>query len=287
MAAGLILMNASFASSAPSGILGQLIEDFHLSHTLAVLIISLFVLGYCVGPLLWGPLSEQYGRKAVLLVAFFGFTAFSIASIFANTTTQVLLFRFLGGTFAAAPLTTSGAIVADVWNPDVRGKAMSFFVLAPFAGPTLAPIVSGYIEVGGAGWRWLFVTLAIFSGFCFFLILFTIPETYAPTIQTRKAARKRKETGNNNWYSELEAQDLRFGERIERILTKPFKVLVSEPMLIAVALYMSVSRPPSSLAPTIADFAGSSSCTDLFTSSSKHILSSLLKVTILTPENQA
>lgn len=241
MAAGLILLNASFASSAPTGVLVQLIDQFHLSHTLAVLTISLFIVGYCVGPLLWGPLSEQYGRKLVLLVGFFCYTGFQVGSALAQTTAQVLIFRFLGGTFAAAPLTASGAIVADIWDADVRGKAMSFFVLAPFAGPALGPIVSGYIDVGGASWRWLFGTLAIFAGSCFFLILFTIPETYGPTIQNRKAVRKRKETGDNKWFSELEAEDLQFTQRIERILARPFKVMFYEPMLIAITLYMSVS----------------------------------------------
>ncbi|KAG9033819.1 hypothetical protein FS837_002381 [Tulasnella sp. UAMH 9824] len=84
--AGLLVLNATFASSAPSGVLGQLIPEFHLSHTLAVLTISLFVAGYCVGPLLWGPLSEQYGRKPVLLVAFFVYTGFQVGGALAQNT---------------------------------------------------------------------------------------------------------------------------------------------------------------------------------------------------------
>lgn len=49
---------STFASSAPSGIATNLIEQFNLSNELAALTISLFVFGYCVGPLFWGPLSE-------------------------------------------------------------------------------------------------------------------------------------------------------------------------------------------------------------------------------------
>ncbi|KAG8921875.1 hypothetical protein FRC01_014798, partial [Tulasnella sp. 417] len=227
--AGLLVLNATFASSAPSGTLGQLIPESHLSHTLAVLTISLFVAGYCVGPLLWGPLSEQFGRKPVLLVAFFIYTG----------SASILVFPFLGGTFTASPLTTSCGIIAHIWDADVRGKALAPFTLAPFAGPAIGPIVGGYIDVGGASWRWLFWVLALFASAYFFLILFTVPETYAPVIHSRKAARKRQETGDERYFSKLEAQDVHWKQRMENILGRPFKVLFIEPMLIAITLYMS------------------------------------------------
>lgn len=245
--AGLLVLNATFASSAPSGVLGQLIPEFQLSHTLAVLTISLFVAGYCVGPLLWGPLSEQYGRKPIVLVAFFVYTGFQVGGALAQNTASVLIFRFLGGTFAASPLTTSGGMIADIWDADVRGKALALFTLAPFAGPAIGPIVGGYIDVGGASWRWLFWVLAMFAAVCFFLVLFTIPETYAPVIHSRKAARRRQETGDPKYFSELEAQDLHWKQRMENVLGRPFKVLFMEPMLIAITLYMSVSFPDSPL----------------------------------------
>ncbi|KAG8938323.1 hypothetical protein FRC04_009078 [Tulasnella sp. 424] len=237
--ADLLVFNGTFAASAPSGVLDQLILEFHLSHTLAVLTISLFVAGYCVGPLLGGPLSEQFGRRPVLLVAFFIYTGFQVGSALAQNTASVLIFRFLGGTFAASRLTTSGGMIADVWNADVRGKALAFFTLAPFAGPAIGPIVGGYIDVGGASWRWLFWVLTMFAAVCFILILFTVPETYAPVIQSQKAARRRKETGDERYFSELEAQDMHWKQRMETVLGRPFKVLFTEPMLIAITLYMS------------------------------------------------
>ncbi|KAG8980119.1 hypothetical protein FRB90_007820, partial [Tulasnella sp. 427] len=224
------------------GVLDQLIARFNLSRVLAILTISLFVVGYCVGPLVWGPLSEQYGRRPVLLAGFLGYTAFQVGCTVARTKEQVLVFRFLGGTFAASPMTVAGALLADLWDADTRGKAMAFFTLAPFAGPALGPIVSGYIDVAGASWRWLFAVLTIFAGFCLFLVVFAIPETYGPAIQTRKAARKRKETNDGRWFSELEAEDVALVARLERILARPFKIMLFEPMLLAITLYMSVSE---------------------------------------------
>lgn len=156
-----------------------MIPEFHLSHTLATLTIALFVAGYCVGPLVWGPLSEQYGRRPILLFSFVVYTGFQVGSALSKNTASVLIFRFLGGTFAASPLTTSGGMIADVWDADIRGKALALFTLAPFAGPAIGPIVGGYIDVAGASWRWLFWTLTIFAGACLAIIFFTVPETYA------------------------------------------------------------------------------------------------------------
>ncbi|KAG8891926.1 hypothetical protein FRC00_012905, partial [Tulasnella sp. 408] len=140
VASGLLMLNASFASSAPTGVLDQLIEDFSLSRTLATLTISLFVVGYCVGPFIWGPLSEHYGRRPILLTGFFGYTAFQVGGAVSETKEQVLVFRFLGGAFAASPMTITPAVVADLWDADTRGKAMAFLTLAPGAGPALGPL---------------------------------------------------------------------------------------------------------------------------------------------------
>lgn len=102
-----------------------------------------------------------------------------IGSALAPNTAALLVFRFLGGTFAACPLANSGAVVADIWDAGTRGKAMAIFALAPFAGPAIGPIVGGYMQVAGVGWRWLFWVLTIFTGVCWVLIYFTLPETYA------------------------------------------------------------------------------------------------------------
>lgn len=55
----------TFASSAPSSLVPQLMHQFGFSEEVGSLTISVFVAGYCVGPLLWGPLSEQLGRYVI------------------------------------------------------------------------------------------------------------------------------------------------------------------------------------------------------------------------------
>ena len=65
------------------------------------------------------------------------------------------------------------------WDAETRGTAMALFVITPFAGPSLGPIVGGYVSVAGLHWTWLFWILSIFSGLCYLVVLFGLPETYA------------------------------------------------------------------------------------------------------------
>jgi MFS family permease len=127
--------------------------------------------------------------------------------------------------------------LSDIWDVDRRGKSMSIFGLAPFAGPSLGPIISGYIQVSGAvswheqrlpeltcqTWRWVFWATTIFAGACTLLVILGIPETYrelyrtrtridaeelAPKILAEKAKRLRKETGDQRWFAPCESTSL-------------------------------------------------------------------------------
>ncbi|KAH9920854.1 MFS general substrate transporter [Epithele typhae] len=237
--AAVLLLNATFASSAPSGVIPDLIEYFSFSRAVGTLTIAIFVAGYCVGPLAWGPLSESYGRKPVFVFTFIVYTGFQIGCALSRNTASILIFRFLGGVFAASPLANSGAVIADIWDPAVRGEAMAIFTLAPFAGPTFGPIVSGFMANAGVSWRWVFWVLAMFTGTCLALVIFTLPETYVPILLVKRAQRLRKETGDNRYWAPLEREDKSIGERIKHVFARPFVVLVHEPMLIAITLYMS------------------------------------------------
>ena len=90
---------------------------------------QLFVAGYMLGPLLWGPLSEIFGRRPIFIITFIAYIGFQVGCALSKNTASILVFRFLGGTFAAAPLTNSGALIADIWDGDHRGKAMCKFLI--------------------------------------------------------------------------------------------------------------------------------------------------------------
>ncbi|EJT97844.1 MFS general substrate transporter [Dacryopinax primogenitus] len=213
--------------------------EFDMSEELATLTIAIFVVGYCVGPLLWGPLSESYGRRPIFIIAFVFYTIWQVAAALSRSTGQILVFRFLGGTFAAAPLTNAGAVLADIWDADTRGEAMAIFTLAPFAGPALGPIVSGYMSVAHVTWRWLFWLLSIFAGACTVAIIFCLPETYTPVLLVSRAKTIRLKTGETRYFAALERAEVSLRKRLSLVLGRPFKILFLEPMLIAITIYMS------------------------------------------------
>ncbi|KZV59601.1 MFS general substrate transporter [Peniophora sp. CONT] len=237
--AGILVLNATFASTAPSNIVEQIMEGLHFGEEVASLLTGIFVLGFAFGPIVCGPLSEQVGRKPVLVIAFLFYTGWQVGCALSPNTVALIVFRFLGGLFASAPLTISGAIISDIWDTKTRGIAMTSFSLAPFAGPALGPNVAGWIAQSGTNWRWIFWVTTCFAGACLVFIVFTLPETYAPVILTRKAKKLRKETGDSGYYSALEARKRSLGERARTIIVSPFQMLVEEPMLAAITVYMS------------------------------------------------
>jgi hypothetical protein len=88
--------------------------------------------------------------------------------------------------------------------------------------------------------RWVFWVTTAFAGLCLVLIVFTLPETYAPILLLKKAKRLRQEAGGQNYYAPLEKEDrVSFAGRLNNVLTKPFSILIHEPMLIAITIYMS------------------------------------------------
>lgn len=90
------------------------------------------------------------------------------------------------------------------------------------------------------GWRWLYWIQLILSGFAYVLITFTVPETYAPKILARRAAKMRKETGEDKFQSESDLDQRPFGERMRIFIVRPFQLLFGELIVFLISLYMSV-----------------------------------------------
>ncbi|GAA6055076.1 hypothetical protein JCM3770_001784 [Rhodotorula araucariae] len=239
--AGLLVLNATFASSAPSNLIFSIINHYHVSQEVGILLISVFVAGYCIGPLLWGPLSERYGRRLVFLIVWPPYIGFQIGCALSPNIGSLIVFRFLGGCFAAAPLTVSGGVIADLWDADRRGDALAVFALMPFAGPALAPIISGAMQVRGVDFRWIFWLLTMFAGLCGVLFVALLPETYVPYILSVEAKRLRKETGDDRWHAALDKKQTDgFKGTLKRTVLKPFIMIIEEPMLLVITLYMSL-----------------------------------------------
>lgn len=237
---GLVTFCITFASSVFSTATQATSQAFGVSNEVMVLGTSLFVLGFAVGPIIWGPLSELYGRKYPLFIGFFIFAIFQIPVAVAQNLQTIMLCRFFGGMFGSAPLGIVGGTLTDFWGPLDRGVAMTIFAGATFIGPVAGPIVGGFIVQSHLGWRWTEYITAI-MGFFFGTIGFlVVPETYAPVLLSRRAARIRFATRNWAIHAKLDEQQVDFKSITERYILRPFAMLLKEPILDLVTLYMSV-----------------------------------------------
>ncbi|KAK2685371.1 hypothetical protein QWA68_015729 [Fusarium oxysporum] len=235
--ASFLVLNGNFASALPSGSLTSISEDFGVSEVIAALTTTLFLLGYCVGPFIFAPLSEFYGRQWIFYVTFRSYLAFSFLCAFAPSFSGLLAGRFLAGTFASASLTNVPGALADIWDPTERGNAMAIFSLVVWTGPSLGPIVAGFLEMS-KGWRWGFYVV-IWLGAVGIVLMFTLPETHAPTILTRKAhmARQSNISTCKNVQSAAEANTPSLTGMYKKALTLPW-ILLFDTISFLCALYM-------------------------------------------------
>lgn len=98
-------------------------------ETVATFVVSIYILGFAVGPLVISPLSEIYGRWPVYLVCNVMFIVFTIACAVAGSIGQLIAFRFFAGAFGVCPVTLGGASISDLIPQEKRGATMSLFGL--------------------------------------------------------------------------------------------------------------------------------------------------------------
>ncbi|KAK5943615.1 hypothetical protein PMZ80_004623 [Knufia obscura] len=235
-----LVLNATFASSAPSGCLEGISEEFGVSTVAAGLVITLFLLGYCFGPLFFAPLSEFFGRRWIFYGTFICYIVFNFLCAWAPNFGALLAGRFITGTFASAPLSNAPGVLADLWGPVERGNALALFSMITFAGPGISPAIAGFLQLT-LNWRWTFYVLLWMGGITL-LFLFTIPETHPGTVLTNKAKRIRRLQipGYENVQSPMEASGQTLTQIFKVALTRPW-IILFDPISFLVALYISVT----------------------------------------------
>ncbi|KAL7793007.1 major facilitator superfamily domain-containing protein [Trichoderma ceciliae] len=235
----LLVMNATFASSSPSGCFPSIAESFDVSTEAAGLTITLFLLGYCAGPLVFAPLSELYGRRWIFYTTFSAYLAFNFLCAFAPNFGSLLVGRFLSGTFVSAPLSNGPGVLADLWNPVQRANAMGGFAAMLWIGPSLGPIIAGFLQLK-KDWRWSFYVLLMLGG-ASALFMLTIPETHGPTVLRHKARRIRKAKipGYEDVKAQIEDNSQSLAGVYKIALTRPW-IILFDPISLLIAIYLSV-----------------------------------------------
>lgn len=230
----------AFVSSAYSGGADEVIREFGCSEEVYTLGISLFVLGFAIGPLLWAPLSELFGRQILYVGTYAVLTAFNAGAAGSQNIQTLIIMRFFAGAFGSSPLTNAGGVIADMFPAKERGLAMSLFAAAPFMGPVLGPIVGGFVGET-IGWRWVEGLMAIFTGALWIVGALVIPETYPPVLLRKRAAKLSKDTGKvYRSRGDVDQGPTTFGHVFKTSLSRPWVLLFQEPIVLLLSIYMAI-----------------------------------------------
>ncbi|KAF4165681.1 hypothetical protein CNMCM6936_007634 [Aspergillus lentulus] len=218
---------------------GLVMKDFpSASRTLASFVVSIYLVGFAVGPLFLAPLSEIYGRLRVYQVGTLIFTIWNIAGALAPNVSALLVFRLFAGISGSGPVTLGAGSVADMFARQERGVAMSIYGLGPLLGPVIGPIAGGYLSQA-QGWRWVFWLLAIVSGIAVILVVLVLSESYEPVLLRKKASRTRQENRSVD-ANAGHALKLNSREVFIQAITRPTKLLFLTPNVALFSLYTGV-----------------------------------------------
>ncbi|KAJ5325833.1 hypothetical protein MYU51_001171 [Penicillium brevicompactum] len=226
------LMPLSSSIVAPE--LSAIRDDLQMgSSTEAVLLLSAFVLTYCLGPLLLGPLSEIYGRVAVLHFGNSFYLVFNLVCGFARNKGELLAFRLLAGFGGAGGLVVGAGIISDCFSKEERGWVIAIYNLGPVFGPSIGAVIGGFITQYTT-WRWAFWATSIFDGALIVIGLVLMKETYPPIILAR---RKQKLDSPELFRTPYENPDQSLAQLYRNSLLRPLLLLRIQPIIQLLALF--------------------------------------------------
>jgi MFS family permease len=191
------------ASSVISTDYTSIETELGASSEVAILSLSLFVLGLAMGPLLVGPFSERYGRRVstiqkrlkysthtdlclpnqpVYVISYSLYFLLGFPVAFANNLPVLFIFRFLTGFAGSGFLNIAGGSISDLWIPRQTFMPLAFFTVSAFLGPVIGPVYGSFVEQFSSQWRWTLWTITIWSFVNLVCLIAFTPETFAPAI---------------------------------------------------------------------------------------------------------
>lgn len=230
--------SAIYTSSEPG-----VMQKFGVGQSKASLGLSMYVIGYGIGPMLFSPLSEipLLGRNVPYMASFGLFVILAVPTALVDNYAGLLVLRFLTGFMGSPCLATGGATMQDLYSLRKLPYALSAWVAAAFCAPACGPLLSGF-AVMTKGWRWSLWEILWMAGPVFVLMVIAFPETSSPNILLRRADRLRKLTGDNmlKSQSEIDQGDMKFAGVVTNSIVKPVQIFLQDPAVFFTNVYTSL-----------------------------------------------
>ncbi|KAF3399908.1 putative drug/proton antiporter YHK8 [Penicillium rolfsii] len=233
----------------------QIDPEFGCSQIVAILGLSFFVWGLALGPLIFAPLSEIFGRRPIYLVSLTTFLIWLVPCAVAKNIQTMIIARFFNALAGSAFLSVAGGTVSDMFPRSEISKPMMLYTCSPFMGPELGPLIGGFINqftswyrnpsldgnlmISTCG-RWTFHVLLIWAAVLLVLHICFVPETFHAIILERKAKQIRTERGDDRWQSIMKKGNQPIGSLILRSIYRPLTMLALEPMCLNLCVFSAI-----------------------------------------------
>lgn len=163
----------------------HLTSVFRVSNEKIKLTLSIALVGYALGQLLWGTISDHFGRRRIILIALILYLLAAVNAAFSHSYLEFGIALFILG-FTAATFTSIGnAIMYDIYGHQKAALAIAYVGVAMAISPTIAPALGSHLLVG-LGWRSIYFFLVCYAAVLFVGMLFFVPETRSPEHKPEK-----------------------------------------------------------------------------------------------------
>jgi DHA1 family bicyclomycin/chloramphenicol resistance-like MFS transporter len=151
-------------------------EELGVSGDWIQLTLSAYLIGFSLGQIIFGPVSDKYGRKPVILFGLVVYLACSVVCALADSVMVLIIARGLQAFAAAAPIILARALVRDLYEGARAARELSVMTSISALSPVIAPILGGFLQVG-FGWRSVFVAMTVGGLALTVLVAALLPET--------------------------------------------------------------------------------------------------------------
>ena len=158
-------------------------RDLGVTPAAIQLTITLYLIGLAAGQLVYGPISDRFGRRPILLGSLAIYLAGFVLAIPATSIGWLVAARVVQSIGACGALVLGRAMVRDVSTNEDAAKKLAVLIACMTLTPALAPGLGGFIDAW-FGWRAIFVVLAFVVGILTLLVIFTLPETHLRRVET-------------------------------------------------------------------------------------------------------
>ncbi|WCE09035.1 multidrug effflux MFS transporter [Pseudomonas sp. JBR1] len=163
--------------------LPNIAREFDTSSAQVQLTIGVFLVGLCLGMLVYGPLSDRFGRKRLLLGCILLYMLASLGCMASHSVEQLIGWRFLQALGGAGAMVLARTVVRDLYSLNEAARVLSLMHVIAMLATLVAPLLGTYLVLLG-DWRSIFAALLLVAGGCLIAVYGGLPESHQPSERT-------------------------------------------------------------------------------------------------------